>query len=449
MLIGQRVTVMDMAYARERRVHRREKLMQMGKTVISFTLNIPGEIKDTPIWRRVFVEGERRLCELLHPSYMKRWEEFTGWEGLYLCDSPAAQVKKEMVILEEMHPLGRLFDLDVFSANGEKLSRQQYRKCFLCGRQAQVCARSRTHKLSELIAAAEKIAADYFYEEDAQKIGILAEQALLYEVSVTPKPGLVDRKNNGSHQDMDLWTFLKSASVLRETFIRCAKAGMRERDPISLFYKLRQLGICGEAEMLQATEGVNTHKGAIFSLGLLCGAMGHSLVFSEDIIETVKQMSPAFLLTEQVESGGFGSQLFKLGKCGGIRMEAARGYPSVMEIAMPVFQKALQQGFSENDAGVLALLAMIGKIEDTNMIRRAGEKKAALIREKITQVYDNISSLKNALECAEKLDDDFIKENLSPGGCADLLAVTWLIIHIQENIPEFCFEKLTSRDCSK
>ena len=436
MFTGQQVTVMDMAFAREKRVHRREKLMGMGKTILSFTLNIPGEVKDTPVWRRVFMEGERRLCELVQPSYMKRWEEFTGWEGLYLCDRPPERVKAEMMILEETHPLGRLFDLDVFSEDGEKLSRPQYRRCFLCGRQAQVCARSRSHNVSELTAAAEKIAVDYFYGEDAQKIGTLAEQALLYEVSVTPKPGLVDRKNNGSHQDMDLWTFLKSASALRETFIRCAKAGMKEPDPISLFYKLRQLGICGEAEMLRATEGVNTHKGAIFSLGLLCGAIGHSIAFSGDPVETVKKMSPGFLQTEQIESGGFGSHLFKLGKCGGVRMEAALGYPSVMKIAVPVFQKALQQGISENDAGVLALLALISKIEDTNMIHRAGEKKAAQIRKKIAQEYNHLFSLEDALKFAEKLDLDFIEENLSPGGCADLLAVTWFMVHIQTNMYE-------------
>ena len=438
MLTGRPVTVMDMSYARENRVRRREKLMQMGKTVVSFSLNIPGEIKDAPVLRRVFVEGERRLCELLRPSYQKRWEEFTGWQGLYLCDRPAERVKTEMIILEENHPLGRLFDLDVFSADGKKLSRPQYRKCFLCGRQAQICARSRAHNLSELTAAAEKIAVDYFYEEDAKMIGALAEQALLYEVSVTPKPGLVDRKNNGSHQDMDLWTFLKSASALRETFVRCAKAGMREQNPVSLFCQLRQIGICGEADMLQATDGVNTHKGAVFSLGLLCGAIGHSVAFSGDPVETVKQMSSGFLQAEQIEAGGFGGQLFRMGMCGGIRMEAALGYPSVTKIAVPVFQRALQQGASENDAGVLALLALIGTIEDTNMIHRAGEKKAAQVRDKIAQEYHHIFSMEDALKFAEKLDQEFIAENLSPGGCADLLAVTWLIIHVQKYRYETC-----------
>lgn len=433
MFIGKPVTVMDMAQAREKRVQRRERLLKSGKTVVTFSLNIPGEVKDAPVLRRVFLEGERLLKEILRPEDAKRYEEFTGWEGLYLCGMAAEQVKAETVLLEETHPLGRLFDLDVFSAEGEKLSRPQYRRCFICGRQAQVCARSRAHSLEELTGAAEKIAVDYFREKDAKEIGALAEQALLYEVSVTPKPGLVDRHNNGSHQDMDLWTFLKSASALRETFAQCARAGMEEKDPLLLFKRLRQLGICGEADMLEATNGVNTHKGAIFSLGLLCGAAGYRLAYQKEPLEVVKEMAPAFLQREQIAVGGFGSALYRQGSCGGIRREAAQGYPSVVEAALPVFRQALRQGFSENDAGVLALLTLIGQTEDTNMVRRSGLDRAADIRRQTAEKCRELSGPEEVLAYAKKLDREFIKENLSPGGCADLLAVVWFLYNLPGN----------------
>ncbi len=430
MLVGKPVTVKDMALARERRVRRREELLQKDKTVVSFSLNIPGEVKDAPVLRRVFLEGERLLKEILQPEKAERYEAFTGWEGLYLCAAPAERVKEETVLLEESHPLGRLFDLDVFSCDGSKLSRPRYRRCFLCGRQAQVCARSRAHPLEDLVAAAEKLAAEYFRMEDARRIGALAEQALLYEVSVTPKPGLVDRWNNGSHRDMELWTFLQGACALRETFILCAQAGMEEKDPLLLFRRLRQLGICGEAEMLRATRGINTHKGAVFSLGLLCGAVGQGLVYGKEPVAAVKEMSPAFLQDDQVASGGFGSVLYREGSCGGIRREAALGYPHVTDVGLPAFREALDQGISENDAGVWVLLRLIGAVEDTNLIRRSGFTRAAEIRMQVAEKCENLSSAKQILAFAEALDQIFIEENISPGGCADLLAVTWFLAHL-------------------
>ena len=437
MFDGRPVTVMDMADARERRVQRREQLQKSGETMLAFSLNIPGEIKDAPILRRTFMEGEQLLCEILPLTFAKRWEEFTGWEGIYLCRLPPEKVKRETALLEETHPLGRLFDFDVFSADGTKLSRPQYRKCLLCGRQAQLCARSRMHSLAELTAAVEKIAVDYFHAKDAERIGLLAEQALLFEVSVTPKPGLVDRNNNGSHKDMELWTFLKSASSLRETFVRCVKAGMEEEKPASLFYRLRQLGICGEAEMRRSTEGVNTHKGAIFSLGLLCGALGHHLRYRTDPLETIKEMSPVFLQDEQVSAGGFGSTLYQKGKCGGIRQEAALGYPTVMQTGLFVFRQALQRGFTENDAGVWALLEMIGKTEDTNMVCRVGLQRAEKLRAQVAQGCGSFSSAEELLQAALNFDRLFISENASPGGCADLLAITWFIYHIAGELPAF------------
>ena len=86
-----------------------------------------------------------------------------------------------------------------------------------------------------------------------------------------------------------------------------------------MFYRLRQLGIFGEAEMRRSTGGVNTHKGAIFSLGLLCGAWGHHLRYRTEPLEMIKEMSAVFLQDEQVSAGGFGSKLYQKGQCGGIR----------------------------------------------------------------------------------------------------------------------------------
>ena len=416
------VSTADMAAARERRAARR--LAFAGRqAVLSLTLNIPGPIKDSPLLRRVFLEAEQQVAAL-SPVMGQRFEEATGWEGVYCFDRPAAEIKEEAMLIETYHPLGRLFDLDVFDEKGGKLSRPLFRQCFLCGRQAQLCARSRAHPIETLVAKVEQIAISFFLEKDVEQLGALAEESLLYEVSVTPKPGLVDRSNNGAHQDMDLWRFLKSASALRAFFTRCAKAGTQPGSPELLFNRLRQEGRLAEQAMLEATGGVNTHKGAIFSLGLLCGAVGRQLASGAAPKDTLRVLSPFFLLPERLAEGGFGSTLYKTGRCGGIRQEAAAGFPSV-EAVLPLFQKAMADGFSENDAGVLALLHLMARTEDSCLVRRSDLQTAAALRAQVRQALPLLVGPEETLAFAGKLDRQLIAQNLSPGGSADLLAVLY------------------------
>ena len=143
-----------------------------------------------------------------------------------------------------------------------------------------------------------------------------------------------------------------------------------------------------------------------------------------------------FLQDEQVSAGGFGSKLYQKGQCGGIRQEAALGYPTVMQTGLPVFRQALQRGFTENDAGVWALLKMIGQTADTNMICRVGFQKAEELRAYVSRNCTSFSSAKELLQAALDFDRIFISENASPGGCADLLAVTWFFHHITEELSD-------------
>ena len=139
---------------------------------------------------------------------------------------------------------------------------------------ARVCARSRRHSAEELARRTREIIVDHFQTKRASRIAELAERALLCELAVTPKPGLVDMETNGAHEDMDRFTFVRSACALRPCFERCARLGMENRSTEETFFRLRREGLLAEETMLAATGGVNTHKGAIFSLGLLCCAAG-------------------------------------------------------------------------------------------------------------------------------------------------------------------------------
>lgn len=109
-----------------------------------------------------------------------------------------------------------------------------------------------------------------------EKIAAFAVESMLYEVAATPKPGLVDRANNGAHNDMDFFTFMSSAAALHDTFDLMIKLGVQKQSsPIQeLLPMLRKEGRLAEKKMFEATGGVNTHKGMIFSLGILCGCCG-------------------------------------------------------------------------------------------------------------------------------------------------------------------------------
>ena len=292
------VTLQEVLDARDRRAEEQRRLLALhGLPVLSFTMNIPGPVKDSPLIRRGFQMGrEALLGELkrsgIPPVLCEELDADTGCEGLYVVDAEAASLKRLCCAIEERGALGRLFDFDVLTRDGKKLDRPAPRLCLICARPAKDCARSRTHSVPELQARTREILRGAVDRRDAEDAAVYAVRALLYEVAVTPKPGLIDRLNSGSHRDMDMYSFLASAASLYPYFAECVKIGREtaDRPAPETFAALRCPGKLAEAGMLKATGGVNTHKGAIFTLGLLCGAMGR--------LDREKWREPETLLAE-------------------------------------------------------------------------------------------------------------------------------------------------------
>ena len=445
------VSLPEMLDARERRAFRqRELLQEYRRPLVCFTMNIAGPIKDTPLIRRGFDRGLQDLKELLavekipctHEEVIR---EATGCEAVLVLDGQPEKIKALTGALEENTPLGRLYDMDVLDAAGEKLQRTAPRRCLICGEVAQVCARSRTHSVPQLQEKTRQILTEAIEEEDSRYISRMAQQALLYEVAVTPKPGLVDRENNGSHRDMDFFTFQRSALALGPYFERCAKIGIRTRHlpPEDTFSRLRFPGKLAEGAMRQATGGVNTHKGAIFSLGILCGALGRldreTWKNTDRVLETCGQMTRDLLKqdfgTLKPGSGEtVGQALYLQLGITGARGQAAAGFPEVRTIALPRLEAGLKKGLSINEASCAALMALIGDTVDTNMIHRGGldtqkETSAAIAQELEKDPFPGRESL-------EAWNSRFVEKNLSPGGCADLLAMTLMLHFLKEEAYE-------------
>jgi len=265
----------------------------------------------------------------------------------------------------------------------------------------------------------------------ARDIGALAYGALMEEVSATPKPGLVDRRNSGAHSDMDCNTFAASALALRPHFEAFARTGerLRHASEPELLAALRPMGLAAEADMYQATNGVNTHKGAVFSLGLLCAAAGWRTAQGLDlqptsVCGTVAAMT-AGLSAELAGAGDgtAGARMFRLHGVLGARGEAESGFASARAHGLPILKAGLKRGDDRNTACVRALMALMGAVTDTNVLNRHDMEAALWLRAEARRVLGRFS-----LEAVAALDDALIARNISPGGCADLLAVT-LMLH--------------------
>lgn len=441
------VTLMEMLGAREARTMRQQQLLEeYHLPVISFCLNIAGPVKNSPVLRRAFREGlERLACALLAGRldvvHREEVDQPTGCEALWVVRGDGRAVKELCVELEDRDALGRLFDLDVLDPVSGKWDRTQLgqppRKCLVCGKEGKGCASRRLHTVEELQGATQVILEDYFGKKDQQALGALAAKALLYEVCTTPKPGLVDRKNNGSHRDMDVFTFLDSTAALLPYFEEAVRLGMETRDlpPQETFRRLRQAGAAGERAMFRATGGVNTHKGAVFTLGTVCAAAGRLWTvegFSKDLdaaLALCGEMSAQAVQKdfEAIRREGAhttGQRLYLEHGLEGIRGELSRGLPAVAQIGLPTLRRRLEAGDSLEQAGVQVLLALMAQVVDTNLIARGGLEGQQWAMEQTKNLPQGRAATRQE---TEELDRALIERNLSPGGCADLLAITYFL----------------------
>lgn len=444
------VSLHDILNAREQRVrHQKALLTGYGVPLICFTMNIAGPVKTSPLIERGFRAGLKALDSRLPEEWVLHRDVAvadTGCEAIYAVSMAARELKELCTQIEEATPLGRLFDMDVLDTDGKKLERPNLRGCLVCGAPGRGCAAGRLHPVSQLQEVTEGILVSHFEKSDREKIAGLAVQSLLDEVFTTPKPGLVDRRNNGSHKDMDTGLFVTSALSLKPYFEECVWIGqkMKRLFPEEMFPLLRQAGLAAEQTMYRATDGINTHKGAIYTFGVLCGSLGRLWSATKPVGELADVLSLCTQLVENAVEADFssidtataGGRLYLERGLRGIRGEVAAGLPSVASISLPVYKAGLKKGLAHNDAGAAALLHLIAAVEDTNLYRRGGEDGAAWAANTARELTETCPYPSAAQ--IESLDDAFIARNLSPGGCADLLAVTYFLYRLEQSFGKQC-----------
>ena len=453
-LQGTEVTGYDVLDAREARADRQRRWLSLHEDccLVSMTMNIAGAVKRTPLIEEGFRAGlslvDDTLANLALPVVrQEEWLPDTGCEAFRLVRGSAAEVKRAMVGVEQSCPFGRLLDIDVLDSDCIPLSRTQLglpgRRCLVCGDAAQVCGRSRRHSYEQLRDVTNELIQTHLMETRADRVSALACRSMLYEVLVTPKPGLVDRANSGSHTDMDVFTFAASAAAITPCLRSAYRLGFELPDRAALLAALRGVGRLAEEEMNRATGKVNTHKGMIYSMGLLCAALGRCEA-AEAPASLWEEVSALARLTMEADFGSHaptrattGQNLYKAHGIGGIRAEAANGFPSVRQVALPLLTRLLDKGMSPNDAGVYALLALLGRVTDTNMIARGGMEAAQAAKEAARSLLPDETGTLPPLSALNELDEAFIRDHLSPGGCADLLAIAFFLYYLNKEIPSW------------
>lgn len=450
--IGEAVDLLTVLDNREWRSRLQDKLKvtNYDKIVISAKLNIPGPIKNNDILQKIFMDGWQTFVAGLECNSQYEMlfaERVTGPEAFITVDGNLAAVKKTAILFEETYVLGRLFDIDVM-ANGQadyQLSREELgfgpRLCLICGKPAKVCAKEQNHTLDEGYEVINQMyqgatSKELIFEKESQETVVNnALKGLLYEVSLNPKPGLVDPVSMGSHTDMNMFMFIDSSLSLRSYLDKAFKLGrnFEGSDLKLLFNALRAEGVLAEQTMFNATNNVNTHKGAIFSLGIWVTAIAYSTKDGSATMTEVRRVIQRMvegLIEKDLASNRVattaGEQQFQDHQLTGIRGEAVNGFPGVAEIAVPF----LQATFGTMTQRLLdTLMKIAATLEDSTLIKRAKTPDVLAEMKEWTSIYFKLggSHTEQGMKYLYDLDRLFIERNLSIGGSADTLILTIFI----------------------
>ena len=250
-------------------------------------------------------------------------------------------------------------------------------------------------------------------------IAHLATDALRAELNTTPKPGLVDRNDNGAHKDMNLAMMNRSIDALQPYFVKLALLGSKDSMPET--DDVRQIGIEAERAMLNATGGVNTHRGALFSMGLTTLAaarcMAHDgTVDEKQLRDLIMQVAAGFAPT----AGTHGNDAVNAHRVTGALDLAKAGYEQLFNDWLPAYRHYLAE--EDETACHRLLLLIMTQLDDTNVIHRVGYEQAQQVKQEARTLLDSYST-----GGMEALNRDYIARNVSPGGSADMVALTVFI----------------------
>jgi holo-ACP synthase/triphosphoribosyl-dephospho-CoA synthase len=347
-------------------------------------------------------------------------------------------------MFEENHPFGRFIDVDVSDVKGDTISSGKSKVCFYCKEKPAIeCRRMKTHDLEQLRSFMFSGMTEFCSQQRLtiirKMLSSFALKSILYEISLTPKPGLVDKFSNGSHADMSFQTFINSTTAIAGLFDDLVIAGFSfcGNDYTKALPVIRNTGLRMELAMFNATGNINTQKGIIFLMGLslfACARLFHQAdhfdknEFANIIKEICKGIVDNELATSSKSIMSHGEVIFSKYGYSGARGEAESGMRTVFEFGLP----KLEEVSEINDRVLIqCFLAIASRNNDTNILFRRGKDTLLFFQDLCKNAQENFT-----VENYQKVITYCKSENISPGGSADLLAVSifvWLVMDAEQN----------------
>jgi len=268
---------------------------------------------------------------------------------------------------------------------------------------------------------------------DAGQLAELARQALVAEVELTPKPGLVDRRGAGAHSDLSLDLMRQSAAAIAPYFEAMGDSAQSMPFDRGLRTEVAAIGRAAESAMLQATNGSNAHKGAIWILGLLVTAASRGI----DLNPAAIAQDAAFLARlpdrAQPQLLSHGEMVRARYGATGARGEAFAGFPHVLHVGLPTLRAERNRARTETNSRLWALLNIMARLEDTCVLYRGGTVGLAIVQKGASDALLAGGPGSVAGELAMlRLDQELLIRNISPGGAADLLAATLFLDALEQ-----------------
>lgn len=440
-MIDKPTTLEAILSNKERRAQKQKELLAHAPShfLVSLSINTPSSIKLSHESLVIYEIAHERIFQLLCQEGFtcKAFYPFiapTGAEMLFTCKGDAKAFKALTCKLENEHPLGRLMDIDVFDEKGVLLSRSMLhlpkRCCLVCDEEAFLCARGQKHSYDVLNTHIKTLVYQHAF---GHAVALWCERAMKMEVELTPKPGLVDSVNSGAHSDMDIHTFYRSIQAIKPYISQFLEA-----QPLG-FDTLRSIGVACEQAMFDATDGVNTHKGMIFCLALTCGALSalktrQKSFTCKDIQEEISKLCEGLVEKDLFHShpSSAGARFFYETGSLGIRGMAQSGFALVVEGSLPFFEMQ-KTDVGEEKALKMTLLWLMERLDDSTLWSRGGVEGLRYVQNKAHEILLHVKNEPEHLDRALKeFDEDLSAKNLSPGGSADLLALTWLFAHLSK-----------------
>lgn len=413
--------------ARENRQNNLLKMMNNDSVYVVLKANIPGEDKRTNVARFLVNLFRKRLNETFFVKRSRFFSDFDGFYDIYEINcEDIKNIKLLCVNIEDNAPLGRYIDIDVYQNSLKSLSRSELgidnRKCFLCENDAHVCVRSQAHSYEELENKLIDDVVDYIYNETTNFI----KESIELECGLYPKFGLVTMQNNGSHSDMNYDLMMKSKNVVAPYIAMMTISGFSNPDE-KIFDDIREIGKLCEKRMFQATNGINTHKGLIFGMGFVAAAYGMLLKDNDfsyhKLQDTIKYLGRDLENDFLSEHDTFGYLAYKKYGFLGARGETMKGMPNAF-LAVDVLD---EYPTLSKEALTMALIKIIRGLEDTVLLKRSGTLEKYNYFKNLVgtiDVYDEDRIAEVTKEC--------VKNNISFGGAADILAIAIFIKKMKE-----------------